>query len=313
MNMTVSIFKAFLACPAKAMAMHRGRVLGDASVIPEWQDEGSRAMACGALLDAIVTRGYVADPDERVTADGIYPNFRSSYDDGYKSAAQLVNKSGGWNAYAKTTIAASVRLLSDPVARRLVDASAKQVKVRWQLGGFDWSGDIDLLGVLDGVLHITDLKHPASVEDGWIVACGKNVKAPWQDVWSYWFQLAAYSYGVENGTLTDGGDPFNVGEYSAVRQGLLYATNSEPSDIGYIPVSNQIDAYVAAASHRTLDGRVSKLDAIRAIVEGKAEAGRCGKCDYCRATSRVSIPELREDDFTQPVFGDEWGLNFTEI
>lgn len=316
MNMTVSVFKAFLACPAKAMAQHHGRVLGDYSIVPSWKDEGSRAMACGALLDAIVTRGYQADPDESVTVAGVYPNFRSSYDDGSKNAKHLVNKSGGWNAYAKTTIAASVRLLSDPVARRLVDASAKQVKVRWQLGGFDWSGDIDLLGVLDGTLYITDLKHPASVEDGWIVSCGKNVKAPWQDVWSYWFQLGAYSYGVANGTLTDGGDPFNVGEYSAVRQGLLYATNSEPSDIGYIPVSNQIDAYVAAASHRTLDGRVSKLDAIRAIVEGKSEAGRCGKCDYCRATSRVSIPEIDytgQSDFPPPVFGDEWGMNFTEL
>ena len=311
MNMTVSVFKAFLACPAKAMAMHRGRVLGDASVIPEWKDEGSRAMACGALLDAIVTRGYQADPDESVTVAGVYPNFRSSYDDGSKNAKHLVNRSGGWNAYAKQTIAAAARLMSDPVARRLVDASAKQVKVRWQLGGFDWSGDIDLLGVLDGVLHITDLKHPASVEDGWIVACGKNVKAPWQDVWSYWFQLAAYSYGIETGTLE--GCELDPSSYGETRQGLLYATNSEPSDIGYIPVSNQIDAYVAAASHRTLDGRVSKLDAIRAIVEGKAEAGRCGKCDYCRATSRVSIPEMREDDFTQPVFGDEWGMNFTEI
>lgn len=311
MNMTVSVFKAFLSCPAKAMAQHHGRVLGDYSIAPSWEDEGSRAMACGALLDAIVTRGYQSDPDESVTVAGVYPNFRSSYDDGSKNAKHLVNRSGGWNAYAKQTIAAAKLLMSDPVARRLVDASAKQVKVRWQLGGFDWSGDIDLMGVLDGVLNITDLKHPASVEDGWIVACGKNVKAPWQDVWSYWFQLAAYRYGIETGTLE--GCELDPSSYGETRQGLLYATNSEPSDIGYIPVSNQIDAYVAAASHRTLDGRVSKLDAIRAIVEGKAEAGRCGKCDYCRATSRVSIPELREDDFTQPVFGDEWGMNFTEL
>lgn len=312
MNMTVSIFKAFLACPAKAMAMYHGRVLGDFSIDPAWEDEGSRAMACGALLDAIVTRGYQADPDESVTVAGVYPNFRSSYDDGIKNATHLVNRSGGWNAYAKQTIAAAKRLMSDPVARRLVDASAKQVKVRWQLGGFDWSGDIDLLGVIGGTLYITDLKHPASVEDGWIVSCGKNVKAPWQDVWSYWFQLAAYRYGIQTGTLE--GCELDPSSYGDIRQGLLYATNSEPSEIGYIPVSDQTKAFVAATSHRTLDGRVSKLDAIRAIVEGKADAGRCGKCDYCRATSRVQIPEADgEGDFPPPLFADEWGMNFTEI
>lgn len=311
-RMSVSVFKAFLACPACATAKHHGRVLGDASIIPAWNDEGSRAMACGALMDAMVTRGYAPDVSEKVTAQSIYQNFASSYDDGSKNAAFLVNKSGGWNSYALQTIAAGKRLLDDPAVNNLLLGTASQVKVRFELGGFDWSGDIDLLNVIEGVLWITDLKHPASIEDGWMVSGGKNVKAPWQDCWSYWFQLAAYRYGIENGSLQNinGVLPFQ-GE---TRQGLLYATNSDPSHIGYIPVSNQVDAFVAAVSKRTLDGREPKLDAIRAIVEGKRAAGRCGKCDYCKATSHVVLGEIEpNEEIAPPVFGDEWGMNFVEV
>lgn len=312
MNMTVSMFKRFLQCPACAVAQYRGNLLGDPSIVPTWVDAGSRAMATGCLLDSIVTRGYQADAEERVTVDGVYHNFRSSYDDGRRNAEHLVMKSGGWNSYAKQTIAAGVRLMNDPVARRLIDASEKQVKVRWQLGGFDWSGDIDLIGVLDGVLYITDLKHPASIEDGWIISGGKNIKAPWADTWSYWFQLAAYRYGATMGTL-DGLPTINERTCAEIRQGLLVATNSDPSEIGYIPVSNQVDAFVSVTSKRTLDGRMSKLDAIRAIMEGKAEAGRCGKCDYCKATSVVTLPDVSDEDIPPPVFADEWGMNFTEF
>lgn len=307
MNMTVSIFKAFLQCPARAVAQYSGRVLG-APIAPTWEDNGSRAMACGCLLDAIVTRGYEADADERVTVESVYPQFRSSYDDGRKNAEQLILAKGGWNSYAKQTIAAGARLMADPVARRLIDASAKQVKVRWQLGGFDWSGDIDLIGVLDGTLWINDLKHPASVEDGWIINGGRNVKAPWADVWSYWFQLAAYRYGAINGTLEA-----DTPAYDDIRQGLLYATNADPCEVGYIPVSNQVEAFVSAVALPTLDGRESKLDAIRAIMEGRAPAGRCGRCDYCRSTSAVKLPDVPVDDFPPPVFADEWGMNFVEV
>lgn len=309
-NLTVSVFRAFLQCPARAVAQYRGKVLGDPSIVPTWVDEGSRAMACGCLLDAVVTKGFLTDAEERVTVDGVYHNFRSSYDDGRRNAEHLVMTKGGWNSYARQTIAAGVRLMSDPVARRLIDASEKQVKVRWQLGGFDWSGDIDLIGVLDGVLYITDLKHPASIEDGWIVSGGKNVKAPYADTWAYWFQLGAYRYGITHGEM-EGVDIDDAA--FEIRQGLLYATNSDPSEIGYIPVSNQVDAFVSVTSKRTLDGRMSKLDAIRAIMEGKAEAGRCGKCDYCKATSVVTLPDVSDDDIPPPVFADEWGMNFTEF
>jgi len=64
MVLTNSIFRGFLDCPARTMAEHGGLVTGDGRPA-EWHTRTTEAMACGSLVDAIVTRGLdiTADRD----------------------------------------------------------------------------------------------------------------------------------------------------------------------------------------------------------------------------------------------------------
>lgn len=176
--LTNSIFKTFLECPSRAMAMYKGRIIGDEMIIPDWKEPGSKAMAAGSLVDAIVTRGMLADEnDKKIMPISIYPFLKSSYDDGMNHAELLCNKSGGWNADAKTAILAAKRLLSDPVTQRLLTGAILQPRISFLLGeGVTWQGDIDILTAVNGELHIIDLKSPGRTDDGWITCQGKNVK-----------------------------------------------------------------------------------------------------------------------------------------
>ena len=312
--LTNSIFKAFLDCPSRAMAMYKGRVIGDATIIPEWEEPSSEAMAAGSLVDAIVTRGMQADEtDKKILPTAFYPLLKSSYDDGMKNAETLCNKSGGWNAAAKKAILAAKRLLADPVAQSLLRGAILQPRISFLLDdGITWQGDIDILTALNGELHIIDLKAPGRTDDGWIVCQGKNIKCSWYDAWSYWFQVSGYRYGIEYGNdFTLNGCDWNpsaigVNSESPIRTGLLFCSREENPEIGYVPIGDHAATWEMILKNKTKFGGPSKLEIIKAIATGQVDAPMCGKCNFCKSKSRVVLPTSYGAEL--PPFDDAYGL-----
>lgn len=312
--LTNSIFKTFLDCPSRAMAMYKGRIIGDTSIVPEWQEPATEAMACGSLVDAMVTRHMAADEfDKAVKPDDFYVYLKSSYDDGMKNAALLCNKSGGWNAAAKKAIHAAHRLIADPVTQSLLQNAILQPRISFLLDdGVTWRGDIDILTAHNGELHIIDLKSPGRTDDGWIVCQGKNVKCAWYDAWSYWFQLSGYRYGIEYGNdFTLNGCDWNVtalgiDQDTPFRTGLLFCSREENPEIGYVPIADHAATWEMILKNKTKFGGPSKLEIIKAIATGQVDAPMCGKCDYCKSKSRVVMPT--EHAAALPPFDDAYGL-----
>ena len=295
MMLTNSIFRGFLDCPARTMAEHGGLVTGDGRPA-EWHTRTTEAMACGSLVDAIVTRGLDITADR----DAVQAGLASSYSDGAETLATLTTKKGEWTAAAKTAIRAAQRLLGDTDVADMLrsPATRKQARLTFRIApDVTWRGDIDLLCLDDDAVRIIDLKAPGRIDDGWIVVGGKNTKVAWWEAWQYWFQLSGYAYGLAADSATVDGSPFERAK--PIRAGLLYATRGEYPAIGYQPVPLDMEAWEMAVMLR--------LDAIRAIVAGDVPAPMCGRCDYCASRSRVQIADCSPSD--TPVIDDVFGIN----
>lgn len=295
MMLTNSIFRGFLDCPARTMAEHGGLVTGDGRPA-EWHTRTTEAMACGSLVDAIVTRGLDITADR----DAVQAGLASSYSDGAETLATLTTKKGEWTAAARTAISAARRLLADPDVSALLSdpRTMKQARLTFRIApDVTWRGDIDLLVDDADCVRIIDLKSPGRIDDGWIVVGGKNTKVAWWEAWQYWFQLSGYAYGICSDSAMLNGEPCRIDK--PVITGLLYATRGEYPAIGYQPVPLDMEAWEMAVMLR--------LDAIRAIVAGDVPAPMCGRCDYCASRSRVQIADYSPSD--TPVIDDVFGIN----
>lgn len=314
MVLTNSIFKAFLECPARALAVYRPRIMEDSSIAPEWEDKGSESMACGSLVDAIVTRGLKVEENDKTSVAELALHLKSSYDDGTKNSEWLLNKGGTFSAEAKKAIRAAKRLMEDPAMVDLLHFPKALTQARLRFKLFDdvyWEGDIDILSWEEGTMryHIVDLKAPAKIEDSWIMSKGKNVKVSWYDAWQYWFQLAGYAYGLGHaeGATLNGMDK-DIGEHQSeliAKTGLVYATRTDIPRIGYVPIANHWQLWERAVLGRADGQQWSKAETMVNIVKGLVEAPGCGKCDYCSSKSHVTITEPDQE----PVFDDIFGLN----
>jgi len=277
------------------MAEHGGLVTGDGRPA-EWHTRTTEAMACGSLVDAIVTRGLDITADR----DAIQAALASSYSDGAETLAALTTQRGEWTAAAKTAIRAAQRLLGDPDVADMLSSptTLKQARLTFRIApDVTWRGDIDLLVDDADCVRVVDLKAPGRIEDGWIVSGGKNTKVAWWEAWQYWFQLSGYAYGLASDSATVDCSPFERAK--PIRAGLLYATRGEYPAIGYQPVPVALEAWEKAVMLR--------LDAIRAIADGDVLAPMCGRCDYCASRSRVQIADCSQSD--HPVIDDVFGIN----
>ena len=295
MVLTNSIFRGFLDCPARTMAEHGGLVTGDGRPA-EWHTRTTEAMACGSLVDAIVTRGLDITADR----DAVQAALASSYSDGAETLATLTTKKGEWTAAARAAIRAAQRLLGDHDVADMLSSPAtrKQARLTIRIApDVTWRGDIDLLCLDDDAVRIIDLKAPGRIDDGWIVVGGKNTKVAWWEAWQYWFQLSGYAYGICSDSAMLNGEPCRIDK--PVITGLLYATRGEYPAIGYQPVPLDMEAWEMAVMLR--------LDAIRAVVAGDVPAPMCGRCDYCASRSRVQIADCSPSD--TPVIDDVFGIN----
>lgn len=265
------------------MAKYRWRILDDGST-PEFADAGSEDMACGSLVDAIVTKGLQIDIDAPIDADKVKAALASSYDDGSKNLEWLTTKKG-WTAGAIRAVKSAERLMLDPVARNLIDRAKKQVHFDVEIcDGIFWAGDIDLLIRDDNQPHIIDLKSPGRIKEDWIVSGGKNVKVEWYDSRQYWFQLAGYAWcmGLQH-----------------AKTGLLYTTREEIPRIGYQPIANHAQLW------RDIVTNPMRAPLMAQIARGEIDAPKCGKCPYCASKSIVELA----DPISEPVFDDVFGIN----
>jgi len=306
-----SIFKSFLSCPARTMAMYKGRITGDPDFVPTFVQDGSQAMACGSLVDSIITHGFKVDADDKkIKPEDFYGYLKSSYDSGMKNATWLCNKSGGWNAAAKTAIRSAERLMADPVAKDLIGRSEKQVRISFMLDEETrWEGDIDLLCMDGKTLRIIDLKSPGKLAKGWIVSGGKNLKVSWEESWNYPMQLMGYRYGFQNAreTLLVNGDPLADTKYAhpfCIDTGLLVTTREAVPMVKYIPIPDYGDWWRAIIKGRMSDDSMSNLEAIKRIVKGEIEAPKCGDCEFCRPTNKVVIEESTSFEGDVPASDD---------
>ena len=329
-HLSNSIFKSFLSCPARTMAMYKGRITGDPDFVPTFVQDGSKVMAAGSLVDAMATKGFKPDIDEDVAPEDFYGFLKSSYDDGMKSATLLCNKStktkkGGWNADAKTAIRSAERLMADPVAKDLIDRSEKQVRISFMLDEETrWEGDLDFICMEDRVLRITDLKAPGAIEKGgWIKSGGRNVKVNWQDSWSYWFQLSGYRYAFTNMLNNDikntlvNGVPLADTKYSeclTIDTGLLVTTREKIPWVGYIPIPDYSNVWKNIVKGRHVNefsGEIepSNLEYIKNAVKRKNPISVCDDitCPYCNPLRRVELSESFSDDGITPAIDDIYG------
>lgn len=310
-----SIFKAFLQCPARALSENYGRMVEDENYAPEWKSKPTKAMAAGSLVDAIVTRGFDADlSDKTIKPQDFFYELKSSYDDGMENAKLLTNKSGGWNADARLAINAANKLLDDEAVQKMRGKATFQARIRFEIAdGITWRGDIDMLTMIDGELVVVDLKSPGRTDEGWIITGGNNRRVPWFDAWSYWFQLCGYRYGITRGknALLDGKQvDKTLFSSSPVRAGILYATREEEPEIGYVPIGNYDDVWYKIVTGKRADGGESNLEIIRSIVMGEIDAPACGKCDFCKAKSKVILPKTyTEKEPDLPLIDDIYGYN----
>jgi len=306
-HITNSIFKAMITCPAAAMAQYEGRIKGDPSIVPSYTMDSTQAMAAGSLVDAIITRGYQADEnDKSIKVDDFYAWLKSSYDDGQKNASLLVNKSGGWNAVAKKAINAANRLLEDSVVKDCLTIAETQVRISFLLDEETmFEGDIDILNLTENkTLQIIDLKSPGAMQEGWMVSGGKNVKVSWQESWAYWFQLSGYRYAFQSARSNAlvNGKPLADTKYAdafAIDTGLLYTTREDVPAVGYIPIADYADVWRKIVKGRRVNGEISNLEAIKRIVSGEIKAPRCNAptCNYCKAGMTVKFaPSSALDD-----------------
>lgn len=268
MILSNSKIKAFLTCEDAA---YHEYAVGD------YTRKASKALSRGSLLDAIVTGGYQTRADVTPDKYQLQSALRSTYGDGSEHMANLVMKSGGFDAGARTVIQAADRLLNDPVTSRLLDGAEFQKHVEGKFLGHMFKGEIDILTKdVGGTTYLLDLKKTASIEDKWGDTYNRfgeirAAKLPWYDVYDYWMQLCLYKHLL--------GKP-------DIKTGIIYATEEEPSNIGLVLIETDIKSLEA------IWGPVVKL--VTEIESGKLKSGfkRCGLCDWCRSTSKVEIPDF---------------------
>ena len=128
--------------------------------------------------------------------------------------------------------------------------------------------------------------------------------------WQYWFQLASYAYAFSCNDAELNGKQLNMKTVPAqISLGLLYASREEVPEIGYVPIPEMVDVFLNVVNGNPEHPELSRAGIIRAIVDGSISAPACGKCDYCRAHSKVVIPEPGNEEYEPQLVSDIYGVD----
>lgn len=273
-----SKIKAFLECEEAAYHEH---------ILKDYVPPTSGALSRGSLLDAIMTKQFRTTPDSIPNRAQLQQALASTYGDGSEHVDNLLVKNGSFDAQAKKVVRAANKLLLDPVVRQLMAGAEFQRHVEGEFCGYPFKGEIDIkTASIDGITYIIDTKKMCDVEDGWGVIYEngeffRNQKMPWYDVYDYWMAFTLYKHLYEQELKQKKLPP------ETIKTGLLYATEQEPSNIGLVLLETDIKALTRIYTP------IVKL--VKALEKGdEPMMGRCGLCEWCRATSKVEIPNIAQ-------------------
>jgi hypothetical protein len=247
-----SQFKAFVECPARAVAELSG----------QYVRKPSAAMAFGSLLDRALTapeklKDFMTGP-ESFDADG------SSFFFDSKGKPRD-------NAAMRAYVSVLARIQSDPFLADGLKTWKRQAIFTGSIGGRPWKVMLDFWVDTPGLETIIDLKNMADFDDDWAddPLTGKRVKLPWYDAWGYFRQMAVYREVVRQ----------NIGTEPLVA--LFAFTKQDPPDA----VSVAFDSSMATDRFSREVAKVAEqMELFDSIKRGAAPAVGCDQndCPWCR-------------------------------
>lgn len=159
----------------------------------------------------------------------------------------------------------------DPVFRNIYMPGKKEVIVTGKIGGHDWKGKIDSLDLENGRFY--DLKTTADIHKRFWDP-DEHTNVPFVKAYGYYYQMVMYrelirqTFGVDCTPFI-----FAVSKQQPYPDHDLLAFN-EVKDTDWL--------------EEAMQDILTNQDRYFDLINGKAKPERCGKCDYCRATKKIT-------------------------
>lgn len=234
-----SQFKAFMKCPAKAMAILNG----------EWDEGDSVALLVGSYVDSW---------------------FEGTLDEFKVQHPQIFKKDGTLKAEYVHAEKIIQRVQKDELFMKYM-SGRKQVIKTGLIEGVPFKIKIDSYHKGKAIVDLKVIKDFKSIYNE-----ERGVREPFILYWGYDYQAAIYQ-AVEGEKL-----PFYI----------CAVTKEDDPDLEVIKIPQ-------AWIDRAYEEIKNEVPIIAAVKRGEIEVERCGKCDYCRATKKltrvISADELEFD------------------
>lgn len=161
-------------------------------------------------------------------------------------------------------INAANRLRADENICAIIDRCLKQVAFTGEINGIPFVGIVDLYDSETNCCY--DLKFMRNFGNIW--NSEQRYYESWQYAYKYDWQAAIYRH------LTKG-----------CTQHLIAATKETVPDVGFWQFSNEyLDKLIPVIGVHA--------EEFWSVVQGERQPKRCGKCDYCKSTKKLTIPDL---------------------
>lgn len=179
------------------------------------------------------------------------------------------SRTGALKADYRHAIEMAQRVKADPLMMEYLTGEYQQVRTG-ELFGVDWKIKIDVLHP-DKIVDLKTVKDFSDIYDpgyGW---------RSWIEYWGYDIQGAIYQR-IEQ---IASGRPEPLPFY------LVAVTKEKTPDIKII----QIPQHILDAAAGLVEAKIDRFDLIKT---GEVEPIRCERCDWCKQTKRLTMPEVYE-------------------
>lgn len=225
---------------------------------------------CEAAALAEINGEYKREPSTALLIGSMIDSFFTGDYEGFIiDHPELFTKKNELKADYRHALEVVKRIERDPLMMEFLIGEYQQIRTG-RLFGVDWKIKID-------VLHsdkIVDLKIVKDFNDVYDPGYGWR---SWVEYWRYDIQGAIYQRIEQIASGRDEPLPF----YLAV------ATKEKTPDIGIL----EIPQHILDAALGLVEAKIDRFDLIKS---GEVEPIRCGRCDYCKSTKKLTAPEVYE-------------------